>query len=355
MTPPPPRRTSSGRRKGSGSASGPPPENLPEEGSPIEPVWLVTGTATLLVKQAVTRIADAALAGSPASFNRAEGSASDGEVQAMLGQARTPPMMGARRVVVIRELEGAKVADLEKMADYAKDPAPTTVLLLCGRSLPSNKGERKVSNALTRAVKKTGRVIRYPDREQDPVAFVQRRARGVDVVLPPDVARFLVEVVGSDLGILASEVDKAITYAGDGGTVTRETVEEVCCLLAEAVVWELTDAIVQGNAARAMAILHRKLAEGEEPQLILGLVSWKLRQLVQLQACDREGRDLRSAGVKLFGRSLGQARSALRRRTIRADRVLDTLARANQQMRGHRAGSRHVLEALVLGLVKASD
>jgi len=312
---------------------------------------MVLGDASLLVQQAVDEIAVKALQGGLAAFNRAEGSAETGSISSLLSQARTPPMMGPRRLVVIHTIEKAKTADLDALLAYAGSPCPSTILVIHGSGTPPAEEGMDRGKRLQNAVQKVGRVLRFKTEDQDPVRFVASRIQASGCRIGSAESELLVEVVGRDLGILASEADKLVTYAGGKGEVTGNLIQEVCSMLAEAVVWDLTDALVRRDANQALAIAHRMMEDGEAPQRILALVHWKMRQMLSLQQCDREGKNPFEVGLRMPGAQLSALRTSLRARPLRPDRTTDLLAEAARQMHGHKAGERRILEALVLRLV----
>jgi len=320
-------------------------------GEQLDPVYLLWGDEDLLVRQAVDLVAERALQGGPAAFNRAEGSAGvDGVVSGLLSQARTPPMMGPRRLVVIREMENAKVRDLDALLEYCASPVPSTVLLMCGRKLPAAEGGKDRGARLRNLVRKQGCMERFRAEQQDPVAFVRARCTAAGCQIGGRQARALVEVVGRDLGQLAGEIDKLVAYVGGSGRIGTEHVEAVCSLLADAVVFDLSDAIVRGQAGLALAIAHRLLEEGHAPARVMPLVCWQVRQLLLLQDCLRRGSSPYDEGIRMPRAKLDAARASLRRHPLRAERVLEILAASTQAMRSNRAGERRVFESLVLQL-----
>jgi DNA polymerase III subunit delta len=320
---------------------------------PLAAVWLVLGDETLLVVQAVEALASRALEGGIAAFNRSEGSAEEGAVGSLLQQAATLPMMGGRRAVIIRDIEKANNKEIERILDYVAAPSPTTVLIVSGTTTPpasegSNPGVR-----LQNALKKSGSLVRYEIGQKDPVQFAIERADAQGCRLPRAEAEQLVEMVGKDLGLLAMEIDKLSAFVGGQGTITAAEVEEVCSLLALAVIWDLTDAVVRRDAGTALRILFRLLEDGEAPERILPLLTWQFRQLLLLQDCDARGENPYNLGIRMPGAKLAAARNALHAHPLAADAILDRLASANRDMHGHPAGERRVLEGLVLRLVAA--
>jgi DNA polymerase-3 subunit delta len=115
-------------------------------------------------------------------------------------------------------------------------------------------------------------------------------------------------------------------------------------------VFELTDALVAGQAEAALRVLNRLLDDGEEPVRILAMVSWIVRQLIT--ACDlaRRGCPERELLRQLGGR-WEQRRNVLQKASRSdPDALADLLVRCSRSdatvkmQRG--AGSRGTLERL---------
>ncbi len=322
----------------------------------MPPVALFVGDAAVRVRQAEEKLTAQALGGAASAFNHAVLSANDGGLGAV-DLARTQPMMSRIRVVVLRDLEKASPELVEALIEYVGSPNPSTVLILCGAKLPPVANRKNRGKVLDNLVKKCGHSQRFKTSDENPERFAIDAASELGAELDYSAARLLVELVGSDLGRLQAEVDKAVAFASDEGSepvrVGAAHVEAVSSLVAEAVVWDLTDAIVRRDVDGCLAVAHRLLEEGEATHRLLAMVTWQIRQLLVLQDCDRRGADTRAAGLRMPGRKLSAARSVLRRKPLDEARVLDRLRRANRELNRSRAGDRRVFEALMLDLAGA--
>ena len=123
----------------------------------LRPVYLVLGDERLLADEVLAAIRSAANKGGIAGFNEDKYTAGEVSVGTLLGAARMAPMMAKRRYVVGRNLERwekksddeaveteapgsaslsttkkgkVEQSPLDELAEYAKDPSPTTVLCL---------------------------------------------------------------------------------------------------------------------------------------------------------------------------------------------------------------------------------
>lgn len=320
------------------------------------PIHLVLGDEPLLMDETVDSIVSAAFEGGSPGFNLATYAAGEGAGSAV-STARTMPMMARRRVVVIRELEKANAALLDELIAYAANPNPSSVLVLVGTKLPLKADAGDRGAALRKAVQSVGAVRSFRAGERKPTAFAQEHAASLGCSLRSHAASLLVELTGSDLGRVRSEVEKAAAFVGGKGEIGTDAVEAVCSLVAEAEVWDLTDAVLRRDVDKGMAAAHRMLeqaAPGENAShRLLAMITWQVRQLLELQYATRTGSALPPSWQRTPSFKLRAARETLERHPLQAHRILDALARANRSFNRSRAGDRRVFEALVLKLTSA--
>ncbi len=309
----------------------------------MQPIYLVLGDEELLVQQAEAKLTSLALKGVMAAFNHGTWRAGDEGAEDCLSVARTLPMMSARRVIVLRDMHEAPPGLLEALCEYAEAPPDTAVLILSGRAWPKAKGTdfgRRTENR----VKKVGTVLRFKSKDSKPEDFAMQTAESLGVSLRPNQARTLVDLVGKDLGRLQRELEKAALYLGGEGELSDEALRDVCSLLAEAEIWDLTDAIVARDADKALSTAHRLLEAGKrgEAHRLVSMITWQLRQLLQMQA---------GGQVRMPGWKRSKMEASLRNHPIDPADLFARMAQANQDMNSHRAGDRRILEGLLLDLV----
>ncbi len=316
------------------------------------PVYVLVGSELLLVRQAEEQLRAAVANGPTAAFNHAVFTAGEDAALAYRDVASTAPMMAARRLVVVRQVQDANVALLESLLAYVQSPCPSTVLALVGEKMPSASGGVDRGLRIVNAVKKTGIVLKLDGEGVDPAAFAAARATERGARIDRDAAQLLSEFTGGELALVAADVDKCADYVGQGGTITRAVVEEVCASTAEADVWALTDAIVSRDLDRGLDTLHHLLEDGEAPHKLLGSVAWQLRQVLALQDALRRGLSERDANVRMPPQKLRVLREQITKRPVSPSAVLEELAAVNRAMNSSRAGDRRVFEAFVLRLLQ---
>lgn len=285
------------------------------------------------------------------AFNHARARGGDERARDAVHSARTVPMMSDLRVVTLLDLERAGDDVLEALVEYLEDPSPSTLLVaVAGPWGKPKKGEKAWGARLTNAFKKVGHIEKCDSAGVDRVRFAMDRAAASGARLGRAEAALLVELVGTDLGRLAGEVDKLSVFVG-ADAVRPEHLREVCSALAEEDVWELTAGLARRDPALALRALHRLLADAKEPHYLLAMVVMQLRKVLQAVQLARRGASdgdiarvvrLRSPEVEQVRRiALSAPDPAL---------VLERLLRANREMNSHRAGPERALEAVVLEL-----
>ena len=164
------------------------------------------------------------------------------------------------------------------LAEYIPSLPETTVLVAL---IPD---ELKADHPLMQAARRNGtsHVFAKPTGAQL-TDWVTRRARAQKRRITPEAARMLVESLGDDLRMLASEIDKLGTYVGEGGEISAENVRTLTPIGRELDAFELTDALARNDRSAALTILHRLLEQGEPPLRIVGLVAYQTRALMQVK------------------------------------------------------------------------
>jgi len=260
--------------------------------NPLRPVYLIHGPELLLREEALSTIADQAVDPGLADFNvdRFEGARCS--VAEVVAAAQMLPMMSERRLVVVRDVGKLKADALKPLAAYLNDPSPSTVLVLEAEKVDMRR-------APFPKIKKVGAVVecKAPYDNQLP-NWIISRVRGMGQRISPEAAQFLATYTGSDLSALASALEKASTYAGNG-PIDIEAVSETVGAGRVHTVFELTDALGDRQPAAALRALGTLLDAGEAPLKVQAIIVRHYRML--WRASEARGGDLaRTLGVAPF-------------------------------------------------------
>ena len=68
---------------------------------------------------------------------------------------------------------------------------------------------------------------------------------------------------------LINEVRKQIEYVGEGGTITKETIDKLCIKKLDSIIFDLTDNLGKKNISKALEVLNNLIYNKEPVQKIL--------------------------------------------------------------------------------------
>jgi DNA polymerase-3 subunit delta len=291
----------------------------------------------------------------------------------VLDRAQTPSLMAPFQVIFVRNVRqlytrGAKKDEFAALARYFKSPNPQALLLFVADFLriPSDARRMELDDKnryerLTETLgEHCGMVELARANEEDAMRWAVATAQQADTRLEPDAARELVDALGADMMLVASELEKLLLYTLGRGKITLGDVETMVLSAKQRTLYELTDAISARDRVRALALLQGLLNSsdaGEEGAIgHLYMLAKTFRQmLVILEKNVRDSRAIWQAlwqGFRMppFAADdlIRQARRYKSRREL--TRALRLVARADLELRSSPPDKRLVLERLVYEL-----
>jgi DNA polymerase III subunit delta len=251
-------------------------------------------------------------------------------VGAVVDACLTPPFLIDRRVVVVREAGSLLTADVPRLVEVVNDPLPTTVLVLVG-------GGGTVPAPLAKAVAARGRVIDVAtEKAGDRKAWLHEHLRQAPVKLEPKAADLLGQHVGEDLGRVEGLLGALAAAYGAGARVSAEDLAPYLGERGNVPRFELTDAIDQGDAARALTVLHRMQGAGGLAAVqVLTTLHFHFANMLALDgshaAGEREAAEMLGTAPFMARKALEQSR---RLGSARIAQAVTWLAQADLDVKG---------------------
>ena len=281
---------------------------------------------------------------------RAEGQGGPG-LATVMDDLATLPFLSDRRVVVIRDADDFVSAHRERLERYLEAPAPTGTLLLVCRSFPKTTRLHKAAVAAGGQVieckKLTGRSL---------IDFVMAEVRARGKRIDRTVAMRLVELIGQDSGVLASEIEKLCLYALDRPAISADDISDLVGATREEKIFAVMDAAAAGRLAQALELWRQVIATDTAAVFrALGGMAYAVRRwcLAQRMAADGVPVPAIAPKVMMWGRQR-ELEALLRRLSPdRLKRILAAIAELDSQAK---VGARSIetgVEALLLKV--ASD
>ncbi|MGE0326255.1 MAG: DNA polymerase III subunit delta [Polyangiaceae bacterium] len=327
----------------------------------LRPVYLVWGSERFLHDAVLKALRDAATRGGIPGLNDDQLVAGEHSADAAIAAARTLPMMGDRRLVFVRHIDrweksaksGKGGNDLDRMLDYATNPADTTVMLLSSATLDKRR------KLFTQAKKEGWLVECEPPKTHELPGWVMRAVRERGNKISAGVAEFIAAIGGTDLAQLDDAVERVCLYVGSGNEVTEAAVGECVVRLSSASAFELVDAVARRDISACIKTLADVYDPDDRGLRLVGLLSWSARQLLGFSAARRQGQSpadaAKTAGAPPFkAKDLDAQIRRIRPRDLEA--WLSTLAEVDRALKGGSARPpRAVLEEAIIGMCTSNS
>jgi DNA polymerase-3 subunit delta len=217
----------------------------------LKPIYFLMGEEAYYIDSVSDYIEANVLAEEEKGFNQMVLYGRDVTIDDIVSNAKRYPMMAERQVVIVKEAQDLS-RSIEKLAAYAANPQPTTVLVF------NYKYKKLVKRkALYKAIKKVGVVFESKKLYENQVAdWIRRVLSGQNYTISPKAAQMLVEFLGTDLSKINNELSKLKIVLPAGTEITPEHIEENIGISKDYNNFELRKAVGEGNILKAHKIAH---------------------------------------------------------------------------------------------------
>jgi DNA polymerase III subunit delta len=369
---------------------------------PLKPGYVLAGDELFLLDRCRAAILKAFVPPDLKEFCLSDLDLADTSIFDVLDRAQTPSLMSPFQVVFVRNVRllytrGAKRDEFAALDRYFRSPNPQALVIFIADFLRIPADARRMEmddrNRFERIRETLGEhcgIIELARvNEEDAMRWAVAATQEAGARLDPDAARELVDALGGDMMLIASELEKLLLYTqgrtgvptdtrgpqralsarwgedgsssvGLGGRITLGDVETMVLAAKQRSLYELTDAISARDRVRALALLHGLLNSsnaGEDAAIgHLYMLSRTFRQmLVILEKNVRDSRAIWQAlwqGFRMPPFAADDLIRQARRYKSRRDlaRAIRLVARADRELRSQPPDKRLVLERLVYEL-----
>jgi DNA polymerase III subunit delta len=257
----------------------------------------------------------------------------------------TPPMMADWRVAWVKDGEALAASSRARtlILEIAGAPPPQLTLVLVA-SIGGSKA--KFWKELARAATP----IEFPavTDEEVPAWLMERARETLGVAMTEDAARALGAAVGTNLGVLARELEKLADYVQEGSAITRADVEAAGTKLPSQDRWQWFERVGEKDFAEALSGLPVLLGQGESG---VGLVIGLTTQLMRIGAAMGGGAAAVAASLPGHQKWLAEkaARQGRRWSEEEIEGALLGLLRADRLLKASGVSEEAIVEEWLLG------
>lgn len=260
-------------------------KKLPEP----RPVYVLHGSEYLLKRQALAHLRCLIL-----------GDATDelawcvvaGEAASYAGvhdELLTRPFLSPRKVVLVEEADPFVSEHRDKLERYLAKPSPVGYLVLDCKSWKSNT---RLAKLVPSEATLNCEGLKRPALRSWLIHWTIDQ-HGQKLEGP--AADLLIDLVGTEMGLLDQEVAKLAVYVGQGKPITATAVDELVGQSRLETAWTMLDFLGAGQGGKALETLHQLVRQGDDVHRILGAMSYQLRRLHQVARMQQSGTPLGDA------------------------------------------------------------
>ena len=213
------------------------------------------------------------------SFNYHKLTSEDFEIQSFADAVENLPMMAENTFVWVDEIDIFKLpeADRNKLAEILSD-IPEYCTVVFTYETTTWKPDKRLKK-LWDAVSNYGTEVPFEKQDQrDLIAWVTRHFAAEKKYITPELCSYLIDITGGTMTALAGEISKICAYS-DSDRIVKADIDAVTEPVLDAVVFQMTNLLGQGNYGGALVKLRQLFKMQQEPVVILGAIGKHFRQI----------------------------------------------------------------------------
>lgn len=215
----------------------------------LSPVYFFMGDESYYIDRLTDFMLETILTDAEKEFDLSVVYGKDVTMRDVISLSRQYPMSAKHRVVLLKEAQDVK--DMDNLSLYLQKPMPSTVLIINYKN-----GSLDRRKKITTDIEKTA--VLYESKkiyENKLPGWIQTYARTKGFGIDDRTSELLADFLGSDLGLIAGELDKLMIYMPkDEKRITSELVERNIGISKEYNDFELQNAIINKDILKANKI-----------------------------------------------------------------------------------------------------
>ena len=265
------------------------------------------------------------------------------------------PMMAERTMVIVDEIDVFKMneSDREKMIDIFSD-IPEYCTVVFTYETTGFKPDKRLKK-LWEAISKYGELIEFAKQSQRGlITWITRHFSANGKRINPDLCAYLIDITDGTMTSLSGEISKISAYSG-ADEIKKSDIDAVTEPVLDAVVFQMTDLLSQGEYGAALLKLQQLLKMQQEPIAILGAIGGHFRRLSTARTLLDNGKNA-SDLMRLCGLADYPARktmsAASRFSAVFYGKAAELVLESDRQLKTSYDDPKRILEVLIMGLAR---
>lgn len=258
----------------------------------IDPVYVLSGIESYFVDETVQRI-KVALEKS-GELETSTYDLDEVPVSHVIEEADTIPFFSERKLIIAKNASFLKATDKSKekiqhdfkaLEVWLQNPSSFSVTVFIA---PYEKlDERK---KVTKQMKEFATIIHAEaPKERDLAVWVRNEVSSRRKAIDDDAIEKLIELVGTDMLHLQSEIEKLCFYIGEEERIPASIIEDLVPKTLEQDAFKLLNAYIAGDKSTAISIYHDLIRQKQEPIALVALLASQVRLMSNVYYLQSKG------------------------------------------------------------------
>ncbi|MEG0693408.1 MAG: DNA polymerase III subunit delta, partial [Oscillospiraceae bacterium] len=232
----------------------------------IANVYFLYGQEKYFISQAVLQIRKKVVDESFESFNLNKINGEKLDLSEFEDMTDALPVMAEKRCIIIKDLDLEKLAkrDYDKLIEIVKNISPTTLLIIYQDLVLVDMKKSSKYKKFAELIGKNGVVCEFALKDKQTLKRkLCDRARRAYMELDMPTAELLIDRCSSSYMVLINELDKLISYVGEG-EITKAHIDECSIKSIDSSAFDLAKSVLSNNFDRAYVLLDELFYQRQE-------------------------------------------------------------------------------------------
>lgn len=259
----------------------------------LQNVYLFYGVEDYLKKYYTNSIIDQTLSEDSRELNLIM---ADGKIDpdSIIADCETLPIFSDKKIIVIKSSglfkarkgeanSTDKKSPKDKLSDYLDKMPPYSCLIFVETEI-----DKRIK--LVNAIKKNGLIVEMNyQKPADLVKWVIKVFKSYKKRIEQMPASYLVENSEYSMTELLNEIEKIVNFTAGKDDITIDDIEKISTKTIKSRIFDLTDAVSEGNISKALDLLNDMAALKEPMQKILFMIIRQIRMVYRIKLLKQQG------------------------------------------------------------------
>jgi DNA polymerase-3 subunit delta len=232
------------------------------------PVYLIHGTETYLIDRILAAITKRFVTPGSEDFDYSLFYGDTAKGSDILEQLEMMPFLAHRRVVLARRIDELNVTERDTLAEYAKNPMESSILVLTATKTDGRQSAWKI-------IMKHAVVVqcKQPYGASDIQRWLNSEVRTRRLQMDHGAMALFANSIEPNYQLAANELEKLIIYAKGGPVISLAAVQACVGKSRTNNIFELQNAVGARNNKQALTILENMIEGDESPILVVTMLT----------------------------------------------------------------------------------